>query len=126
MPNFDLHMNKDSITPLSTAGQAYLRSVLLRGPVYPPRDYQEAVNRGLHVSFENRDTLEKVTDPGSTSAEWKPVTQPENTGYSDDPDYGNDIPETSTDSLPFPEDSRKCDDWEMVDVYPGDDSTLGE
>jgi|HubBroStandDraft_6_1064221.scaffolds.fasta_scaffold167311_3 hypothetical protein len=98
--NFDLHMNGDSIEPITEAGKAYLRSVLLRGPVFPERDYLEATSRGLHVSFENRDTLERVTDPGSTS--FIPIDINPNA-----PGYDDLLPE---DNLPMDADPRNCDE----------------
>jgi hypothetical protein len=89
--NYDLHMDRDTIQPLTKAGIDYLHSVLSRGPIFPSRDYQEATARGLHVSFEDKDTLERVID-------WKPMEQPVNTGYADD---------CEADDNP---DERLCDD----------------
>jgi hypothetical protein len=101
-------MNQDRIRPLTPAGINFLHSVLSRGPIFPIRDYEEAVKRGLRVSFDDMgtpDDPEEVTDPGSTSADWKPL------------DYADNQP--GMDDYP-------TDDWSGRDAYPGDDQTMGE
>ena len=111
MMNFDLHMNRDTIQPLTKAGVDFLHSVLLKGPVYPPRDYQNARANGLHVSFEDKSTLEQVTDPDTARTEWAPI--PENPyatpGYSDDSCDADDSPDAA-----------------ICPEYPNSDQTEGE
>ena len=97
----DLVMNQDSIKPLTTAGINYLQSVLSRGPVFPERDYQEALRRGLRVAFKNESV--PIVDPVTEPLPWKPVDVP-----ADRPD------------------DYQSDEWPDVDEYPGDDNTLGE
>lgn len=83
-PNFDLYFHTRGMDPRTEAGKDFLHSTLLNGPLYAPRDYQNAVDNGLHVSFENRDVLNQTI--GTRDTEWEPVTRSEydNPGYSDD------------------------------------------
>jgi hypothetical protein len=98
---FDLHFTHNRTIPLTSAGKNFLNSSLFHGPgevaIYTEREYQDAIRQGLRVSFEDKDVLNEVTDPGSTSLVDSPC------GADDNPD------------------EAMCEDG-----YPNSDELMGE
>jgi hypothetical protein len=99
--NSDLMFTADGIEPLSQAGKDYVRALFAKA-------YLEAWDNGLHMEFDSRDTLERVTD--NVPEPWSPVQIPTNApGYQDD--YYDYDPE-----------ARPEDDMDYIDT----DQTEGE
>ncbi len=113
---YDLHFTQRGMTPVSPRGMEFVHSVLLRGPLFAPRDYRDATQQGLHVSFETSADLDRVTQPS-----WTPTEQPAFTGYADEvlPEVKPDLPdECQADDNA---DEAICEDA----IYPANDPTQG-
>lgn len=63
--NFDLHFSEQKCQPITRCGQIFLNSARLASPKNPwslGEIYELATEEGLHVSFENSNVLNKLTN----------------------------------------------------------------
>jgi hypothetical protein len=123
---FDLHYSITGVTTLSQAGVNYLAS--------HDGDYHKAIDNGLHVSFEDRATLEKLEEAPRSFLDnvkqffaeqrvpgpWNPIDVPVS-GYN----------ENLEDTLPINSDPRDCEsddnpDERLCEEYSNSDQTQGE
>jgi hypothetical protein len=68
---FDLHFTHNRT--ITSAGKNFLNSSLFHGPgevpIYPEREYQDAIRQGLRVSFEGKDACGADDNPDEAMCE---------------------------------------------------------